>query len=321
MLAGLSAALGAGLLWGLVFIVPLMLPDYSGAMLAAGRYIAFGVLAVFLARADRAALKRLSRADWIDAAKLALIGNVVYFAALASSIQLAGATVPTMIIGTLPVTIAITAKLTSQDAADHGLPWSRLLLPLIVIGTGLMLVHGQTDDAGDIAHDARYWSGLALAGVAVACWTWYPLNNSYWLRRQPTGLARAWATAQGLMTLPMALIALIGIALWQWATEGTVDLAGPRPGTFIILMLLTGLLASWLGTLLWNRASHLLPPALAGQLIVFETMAALVYGFIWYERWPSLAEMAGIALLLTGVILAVKAFRRPPAVAAQPLGS
>ncbi|TVT75179.1 MAG: DMT family transporter [Denitromonas halophila] len=321
MLAGLSAAFGAGLLWGLVFIVPLMLPDYSGVMLAAGRYIAFGVLALFLARADRAALKRLTRADWIDAAKLALIGNVIYFAALASAIQLAGVTVPTMIIGTLPVAIAITAKLTSQDAADHGLPWRRLLLPLTVILAGLMLVHAQTDDAGDIAHDARYWSGLAAAVVALVCWTWYPLNNSYWLRRQPTGLARAWATAQGLMTLPLALLALAGIALWQWTSTGTVDIAGPRPGVFIALMLLTGLLASWLGTLLWNRASHLLPPGLAGQLIVFETLAALAYGFVWYERWPSLAEMGGIALLLTGVILAVQAFRRRPAAVAQALGN
>ena len=310
MLAGLSAALGAGLLWGLVFIVPLLLPDYSGAMLAAGHYAAFGVLAIVLARADRAALKRLTRADWIAAAKLALIGNMLYFAALASAIQLAGVTVPTMIIGTLPVAIAITAKLTSGDAADHGLPWARLLLPLTVIGLGLALVHGQSAQAGDIAHDARYWSGLALAGVALVCWTWYPLNNSYWLRRQPAGLARAWATAQGLMTLPLALMALAGIALWQWASTGTVDLAGPRPGVFVLLMLLTGLLASWLGTMLWNRASHLLPPGLAGQLIVFETLAALAYGFVWYQRWPTLAEVGGITLLMIGVVLAVRAFRQ-----------
>ena len=36
-------------------------------------------------------------------------------------------------------------------------------------------------------------------------------------------------------------------------------------------MLAIGLLASWLGTLMWNRASQLLPAALTGQLIVFET--------------------------------------------------
>ena len=40
MFAGLSAALGAGLLWGLVFLPPLVLHDYPGFMLAVGRYLA-----------------------------------------------------------------------------------------------------------------------------------------------------------------------------------------------------------------------------------------------------------------------------------------
>ncbi|HMU17752.1 MAG TPA: EamA family transporter, partial [Thauera aminoaromatica] len=111
MLAGLSAALGAGLLWGLVFLTPLLLADYPPFMLAIGRYLAFGVLALGLAWFDRAALARLTRADWIEAVKLALVGNLVYYATLASAIQLAGGPVPTLIIGTLPVVIAITANL------------------------------------------------------------------------------------------------------------------------------------------------------------------------------------------------------------------
>ncbi|HRG56188.1 MAG TPA: hypothetical protein PLG56_09130 [Lacunisphaera sp.] len=77
MLAGLSAALGAGLLWGLVFLTPLLLADYPPFMLAIGRYLAFGVLALGLAWFDRAALARLTRANWIEAVKLALIGNLL----------------------------------------------------------------------------------------------------------------------------------------------------------------------------------------------------------------------------------------------------
>ena len=123
MLAGLSAALGAGLLWGLVFIVPLLLPDYSGAMLAAGRYAAFGVLAIVLARADGAALKRLTRADWIAAAKLALIGNMLYFAALASAIQLASmmfSDEPTVLHLACPSLDSISTRTTEPVPA----PWS-----------------------------------------------------------------------------------------------------------------------------------------------------------------------------------------------------
>jgi len=46
MLIGILCALGAGLLWGLVFIVPLLLADYPGLMLSFGRYIAFGLIAL-----------------------------------------------------------------------------------------------------------------------------------------------------------------------------------------------------------------------------------------------------------------------------------
>ena len=41
------------------------------------------------------------------------------------------------------------------------------------------------------------------------------------------------------------------------------------------LMLVVALLCSWLGTLCWNEASQRLPTTLAGQLIVFESLAGL----------------------------------------------
>lgn len=319
MLAGLLAALGAGLLWGLVFVVPLILPEYPGIVLAIGRYLAFGVLAVGLAWIDRPALARLSRADWIEAGKLALVGNLLYYATLASAIQLAGAPVPTLMIGTLPVVIAICANL----AGDHGrdgerMPWRRLAGPLCVILAGLLVVqwgpggHAAGADAVD-ERGSRYLFGLLLAAIAVAAWTWYPIRNARWLRARGPGLARAWATAQGLATLPLAILAALAFAAWQAVVaggEGAFDWPlGPRPTAFAGLMLLVGLAASWLGTLLWNRASHLLPPALAGQLIVFETLAALLYAFIWYGRWPAPSEAAGIVLLVSGVVLGVRVFR------------
>ena len=89
---------------------------------------------------------------------------------------------------------------------------------------------------------------------------------------------------------------------------------GPRPALFVSLMLAIGLLASWLGTLCWNRASQLLPTSLAGQLIVFETLSALAMGFAWRGQWPAPGTWAGVALLVTGVVLGVRAFRpRAPA--------
>jgi drug/metabolite transporter (DMT)-like permease len=76
-----------------------------------------------------------------------------------------------------------------------------------------------------------------------------------------------------------------------------------------VLMLAIGLGASWLGTLLWNRASQLLPASLMGQLIVFETLAAMFYAYVQRGTWPAWLTWLGIALLIAGVVLGVRAFR------------
>ena len=91
---------------------------------------------------------------------------------------------------------------------------------------------------------------------------------------------------------------------------------GPRPQFFVGLMLAIGLLASWLGTLCWNESSQRLPTALAGQLIVFETLAALTYAFILRGRWPETTTLIGIGLLIAGVMWAVRI--KPQAIAAEP---
>ena len=87
-------------------------------------------------------------------------------------------------------------------------------------------------------------------------------------------------------------------------------LLGPRPLAFVALMATIGLAASWLGTLLWNRASRLLPTSLVGQLIVFETLSALAYGFLWRGEAPSPGAILGIVLLVAGVAVGVRTFQR-----------
>ena len=60
-----------------------------------------------------------------------------------------------------------------------------------------------------------------------------------------------------------------------------------------------------------------LPTALAGQLIVFETLAALAYAFILRGQMPQPLTLAGIACLMIGVLRAVRVKPEPlPAAAA-----
>jgi len=197
------------------------------------------------------------------------------------------------------------------------LPWRRLLLPLGIMLLGIALVNQaemtrllQQPDASLSA----YAMGALLALGALACWTWYPLRNADWLRQHPERNPRVWATAQGLATLPMALVGFALVWGWMSLSGSTFPMPlGPDPLFFLWLMLALGLFASWCGILCWNQASKRLPTALAGQLIVFETVAALIYIFWWRGEWPQGLTVAGMVLLLLGVWLALR-IRPVPAV-------
>ncbi|HMN74966.1 MAG TPA: DMT family transporter [Burkholderiaceae bacterium] len=309
MLAGTLFALAAGLAWGFVFVAPLLLPEYPAVLLSFGRYLAFGIVALPLGFIDRRRLRLLSRADWLAALELALIGNIVYYLLLAAAIQRAGGPLPTMIIGTLPVVIALVSN--RRDARRDGrLPWARLAPSLLAIGLGIGLVNhaelGALEPGADLAGHAL---GALLAVGAVACWTWYPIRNADWLRAHADRSPTTWATAQGLATLPLALAGYLGFLIWS-SVVGSGGFAlplGPRPGAFVGVMAVMAFFASWLGTLCWNQASQRLPTTLVGQLIVFETLFALLYAFILRGQAPGGVTLAGIALLVAGVTWALRA--------------
>ena len=155
-----------------------------------------------------------------------------------------------------------------------------------------------------------------LALAAVACWTWYPLRNADWLRAHADRSPRTWATAQGVATLPLAALGFTVFWAWNAASGGAFAMPlGPQPERFVALMLAVGLFASWLGTLCWNEASQRLPTSLVGQLIVFETLSALAYAYALRGVWPGPVTLTGVALLVAGVLWALRV--RPEPLAAE----
>ena len=309
MWIGTLFALIAGLLWGLVFIGPLLLPEYPAAMLSFGRYLAFGIVALPIAWAGRRQLQALTRADWIEAAKLCLVGNLLYYLFVASAIQRAGTPLVAMIIGTLPVVIAIASNL--RDVKRDGrVPWLRLAPSLALIAAGIACIHHVEFLRVEITPDGdprRYAVGALLALGGVACWTWYPLRNADWMRAHADRDPRTWATAQGIATLPLALAGYVGFLVVGRLSEGAWPAPlGPRPWAFVGMMFAMGLLASWVGTLCWNEASKRLPTTVAGQLIVFETLAALAYALMLRGSVPPALTAVGAGLLVAGVVSAVR---------------
>ncbi|POU04273.1 MULTISPECIES: DMT family transporter [Enterobacteriaceae] len=307
MISGVLYALLAGLMWGLIFVGPLIVPEYPALLLSMGRYLALGLIALPLAWLGRQRLKKLSRRDWLSALELTMMGNLIYYACLASAIQRTGAPVSTMIIGTLPVVIPVFANLLYSHR-DGKLAWSKMVPALVCIAVGLACVNIAELRHGVANVDGwRYVSGILLAIIAVVCWAWYALRNACWLRENPDKNPMMWATAQALVTLPVSLIGYVAVCGWLRLDQPEFALPfGPRPWVFVGLIVAIAVLCSWVGALCWNVASQKLPTVILGPLIVFETLAGLLYTFLLRQSLPPVLTASGILLLVVGVTLAVR---------------
>ncbi|WP_428311335.1 DMT family transporter [Hydrocarboniphaga sp.] len=282
--------------WGFAFVGPLMLGDWPALGVAAGRYIAYGLAStatlMLLARRDPA--RRRSWLAWRDASLLSLSGNLLYYALLSIAVRLAGYVMPTLIIGLLPVTVSLAGRLRAGHAITP-----RYGLALALILGGLWLAHAP--DAATAARSAAtardYAVGVACAFASLALWTVYGVANSERLRAHPGIGGLEWSSLQGAAALPFALL--------LFAATPSLPRAAPDWMLFTGVCLILGLVTSWAANALWNQASTQLPAHLLGQLIVFETIAGIGYGALWSGALPSATVLAGAAILVAGVVVAI----------------
>ena len=207
---GFSCGVFACMLWGLVYLVPLALPDYDPVYITAGRFVSFGLVAVPLIWLERRELACYSAADWWYVAKLGVIGNIVYYWALASCIQYAGAPLAGMCMSVIPVSVAVIANW--RDRKRHrALAWKKLAPGLALVVVGFALANSGELDAVTRANDGngvRFWIGAAFGLLALTLWTWYPIRNADWLTDHPSRSPPAENMVDGSRTGDDALCAL-----------------------------------------------------------------------------------------------------------------
>ena len=303
--AGVACGAGAGAVWGLVFLAPELVREFSALQLSLGRYLCYGVFSIALvAPAWRRLAPLVGPREWLALAWLALAGNLLYYVLLASAIHLGGIALTSLVIGFLPVAVTIVG---SRDAG--AVPLSRLAPSLVLCSAGALCIGWQALAVPPGAVAAQL-AGLACAIGALVSWTCYAVGNARWLARLERVTAHEWNLLTGVMTFAQALACVpLALALHDTAHDAAAwaKLAAVSAGVAI--------LASLVGNALWNRMSRLLPLTLAGQMILFETLFALAYGFAWERRWPTPAEAAAFVLVVAGVMACLAAHRRPLRVA------
>jgi drug/metabolite transporter (DMT)-like permease len=228
---------------------------------------------------------------------LSVLGFWGYYALLVLSLRDAGPEVPTLIIGTIPLWVMVLGK-------PGDLRWRALLPGLLLTAAGLALMTESVQAGGGLVQAPAFWRGVMLAGVAMVFWTAFALLNSAWLRRNPQVSVTAWANWLGLAT------GVGTLGLWAVAGSPLREILGrPDLVTYLVLCGATGFGAAWLATILWNEASRRLSASLCGQLIVSETLFALLYAFVLEGRWPMPAQWLAAVLFTLGILASIKAQR------------
>ena len=305
LISGLGFALAACALWGAIFLVPAMLPEFSPLQITFGRFVLYGVVAlcVFLPQSTRL-LPKLQKTDVCHLIWLALTGNVVYFALVATSVQWIGMAVTSLIVGLVPVTVPLLGRNTSG-----AIPLRRMLAPMALILAGIVLINAHALSTEPSGSQSRYLLGVLMAVLAVICWSRYALDNTRYLAQSRFN-GTEWSTLWGLV------VGLISALLWAvlWLVSPSAssgpEIAPERWQLFWLLNLAVAIFSSWLGNWMWNAASQRLPITFVGQFLVFETLFALAYHFIYEQRLPQISELAPIVLILAGIAWSLQRFQQ-----------
>ena len=302
MLKGIVAGPAAGALWGLVFIAPSLAGGLTAIDLVGGRFLFYALMSLVV-MAFSSGARRLPTLPQAGAALgMSVLGFSGYYLLLVLAIRDVGVEVPSLIIGTIPVWVMLLGK-------PQGLLWRGLVPGLLLTIAGVVLMGqaslSQTEAFTGLATVGwTYWRGLGFAVLAMVSWTVFALLNSAWLRKHSEVRATDWTNWLGVGS------GLVGMVVWGvMGTDLNVLLAQEGIAQAAIVCIAAGAGSAWFATVLWNIASRHLSASLCGQLIVSETLFALLYAFVWTGHWPLTTQVVASVVFVMGILASIRAHR------------
>ena len=296
MARGVAYVLLACLLWGAIFVVPRYMGAFDSLEVATGRYLFYGLISLLFLAFDRKLIGRIDRTLWLKAFWLGLGGNLFYYFLLVVCIRYSGATISALMLGIAPITIAWYGNWQKKESR-----FRNLILPSLATAVGLILVNLPSLERSAIEGSlGRYFLGLAAGFAALGLWTWYALAGKMVMHNYPTVSASDWSTALGTATFISVLLMLGGLFLF-----GNMRWNGEMPA-FLIGSAILGILCSWIGFYLWSKGSSLIPSALAGQLLISETLFGLCFVHCLDQRLPETLEWLGMLFMLFGILASMR---------------
>lgn len=304
MFKGIVLALSACFIWGLIFVIPQYMGSFSPIEIAIGRYTFFGILSLcLLLKARLKGACNYSLSVWTKAFLLSFLSG--YYLWVVLGIRYASPEICALVLGISPVTIAFWGNWKEKEGN-----FKRLILPSILILIGLILINAPHII---MEESSKYIWGLVFSFISLISWSAYAVYNSRYLKRNPQIVSSDWATIQGVVTFSWVMIGCIAWSLFGGEPDLQKYLTWNHDTiSFYVGCAVLGLLCSWVGAFLWNKATIHLPISLAGQLMIFETIFGVIFVYTINQQLPSLMEFSGIILLLSAVFYGIQALSSQP---------
>ncbi len=271
--------------------------DAFGLLIAAGRIALASLLTAplgFVAVRREARIlepRALQKAVWLAVA--AGVGLALHFAFWISSLSFTSVAASTAIVTTNPIWLSLFAWAVFKTAPARG-----VVLGIAVSLVGGLLVAFSGGGASQTYSNPALGNLLALLG-AFAVSSYYLLGRA----AQHGGLSLgaytgiAYTTAAAVL-LPMP--ALFGVPYTGYGLE-----------TYLWIALL-GLLPQVVGHTGFNWALRFMNPAIVTMVILLEPIGSSIAAVILFNEIPGVWTILGAALLLLGVLIAVRAPSRQP---------
>ncbi|MEU7878753.1 DMT family transporter [Microbispora bryophytorum] len=276
-----AGAAGAMFLVGTLAAVSGVIADYPVYGGQALRYALAAVILLAVARGRGLGLVRLRPRQWALLAALSVTGLVLFNVCVIEAARAAGPALPGIVLGTVPLALALVGPILTG-----GRPSPR------VVAAGLVVVAGATlaTGAGSGNPAGLLWSLGAL--VCELCFSLLALPLLPLIG--PVRLS-AWTSA---LAVPFLLVA--GVAL-----DGRHVLRAPTAAEAGGLAYLA-LVVTTVAFFLWYRSLPHLGADRAGLFAGMIPVGALVTAALVGVATPSAADLAGAALVISGIALGLR---------------
>jgi drug/metabolite transporter (DMT)-like permease len=288
-----------GVLGALVIAFSAILVDLANVSPAAAAFFRCGyalpVLGVLALREDRRHGRRTWRARWLAVPAGLLFA--VDLTAWGHAIDDVGAGLATVLGNTQVVVVPFLALALLREPVPR-----RVLVALPLVCGGIVLVSGLLDSGAYGADPARGVAYGIVTGLTYAAFLLVLRQGSADLRR-PAG-----------PLFDMSLVAALAVGAYMLATsDGDIVPSWPSAG-WLLTLAITSQVIGWL---LITVSLPRLPAAMTSLTLTIQPIGSVALGAILLGQDPSVLQLAGVALILAGLLSVAVRRRARYAVAAE----